>query len=322
MENKNFDFDRINDMFYITSLKLSFKKARLINLVSKGVYLTQMPNFDLLINNENKHYYIVLVSNDYTIVPVAPVYRNYDHFCLIYLNVTTFFNLHSEDGGKENFHGIFKFIQTKFGMGNLSTNETLDNVIFVFKNISWTGLQHCFRVLGVQLSGGSISLRHLASSVEMNLFKHLFALKISVKDLSESRDLVQFLLKPKNLKNSFLARLVSNGEKVFITQSLKKLLAIELAELTTVKNILLKKITLLQEKNAMQKKIDFKKRELSLIENKISLFTEDLSYLETYHLNMDYIKSRFLIEFCNKKVLSDELNILKYKYLNPNNNKS
>ena len=254
MENKIVKFDKFKNVYYITSLNLAFKKASLNNLISKGVYLADIPDFDLLINDVDKHYFIIKVCNVFSLKPQKPDVINQKPFHIMIFNVTTFFSLHSEDVKKDHFYDILESVKNEFGMGNLSINETLNNVIFIFENMSWTGLQHCFRVLGFQLSGGSISLRHLASSVEMNLFKHLFALNISQNELSISRDFIRLIFNPKKLREYPSSWEYFHNERVNISQSFEKLLKNELSELTKLKNILLEKLTLLQEKKAMQKK--------------------------------------------------------------------
>ena len=134
--------------------------------------------------------------------------------------------------------------------------------------MSWTALQYCFRVSGIQLSGGSISLRLLASSVEMNLFKHLFALNMSMENIVDSRNFIQRTYKPKFEYTSAFFRRMFDTDRANNTLCFRILLESEMPELTNLKNRLLEKLNLLQKQNAPEKIIDSKKRELSLIENK------------------------------------------------------
>jgi hypothetical protein len=54
-------------------------------------------------------------------------------------------------------------------------------MLFIFKNIDWMTLQLIFRIIHIQLSGGSLSRRHYLSTSEFNLSKYLFLLGVEEK---------------------------------------------------------------------------------------------------------------------------------------------
>lgn len=74
----------------MTSFKFSFKKARLVNLVSKGTYLNQIPSFSLLVNKVDRQFFIFYVINDFSICSDGIEYQENEQFKIVHLSVVTF----------------------------------------------------------------------------------------------------------------------------------------------------------------------------------------------------------------------------------------
>ena len=86
------------------------------------------------------------------------------------------------------------------------------NVLFVFENINWLTLQGVLLFIGIKLSSGSTSQRHVLSSVQYNLSRFLINLNYSSLDVYRSniiaRHQKRLELKPNDLEQNFLQGLI------------------------------------------------------------------------------------------------------------------
>lgn len=57
------------------------------------------------------------------------------------------------------------------------------NVFFIFENLHWYNIKHIFNMMGISISGGSISKRHLLSVTQLNLIRFLSMLRFNIGDM-------------------------------------------------------------------------------------------------------------------------------------------
>lgn len=150
-------------------------------------------NFTEKIRNDNSNYFIFDVYSNSNFIQTSwitnksnylnndRVYYLNDEFVVLKLNqnltivVTSLENLAKEIKGGLFLKGDGK-LNTLFG--ELSETEKKDNIIssrclFVFNDLFWSNILLYFRICGIDISGGSISKRHVLSPVDFNLFKFM-----------------------------------------------------------------------------------------------------------------------------------------------------
>jgi len=88
----------------------------------------------------------------------------------------------------------------------------LNNVLFVYNNMSWPTIQAAYKSIDVDISGGSISKRQGLTTAEYNLSSMLFSLGYSLEDIFKSSILLNKTLqtsKNKDPLNSDLSSIYS-----------------------------------------------------------------------------------------------------------------
>lgn len=100
---------------------------------------------------------------------------NYERFKLININLanlTGYLNIPR----KEN--SLFERIFGKTTLKTKDFDNLYQNSLFIFRGIMWSSVVLSFRMNGVNISGGSISTRHILSSVNFQLLMNLFYFEI------------------------------------------------------------------------------------------------------------------------------------------------
>lgn len=81
------------------------------------------------------------------------------------------------------------------------------NVYFIFENLHWFNVKHIFNMMGITISGGTISNRHLLSITQLNLMRMLFILNFGLSAMWQAN------------KNNYLKRNLYNTIKRGYTRS-------------------------------------------------------------------------------------------------------
>lgn len=192
-----------NNFYLIASFALSkdkyHKRVGLRHLIGSIFYTCDL-KWDILVNKELKKsshdYLIVKLSQDITI-PYFKIEGN-----IIYINIYYFFgfDLRDLDLGFNHDNALdILFKSQKFNSEDHFDESFLSQSIFIFENISWSDLQLLFRYRLIQISGGSVTRRHLVSTVQFLLLKYLISQGYSKEDIYNSNKL---LLNINNRKES------------------------------------------------------------------------------------------------------------------------
>nr|YP_009517284.1 RNA polymerase [Tricholomella constricta]AYE93422.1 RNA polymerase [Tricholomella constricta] len=110
----------------------------------------------------------------------------------------------------------------------------LNNVLFVYSNLSWSTIQAVYKNINVDISGGSISKRHILSTAEYNLSSMLLSLGYNLVDIYNSSIILSKQLqisKGKDIVNSELSSIFSYDleiNKVFRLNSLAEYLNLKI----------------------------------------------------------------------------------------------
>lgn len=103
-----------------------------------------------------------------------------------------------------------KFVSLLFGNYDSKEKElsnfNLSNVLFVFENISWFKIMYLFKLVKVQISGGSISKRHVLSNVKFCLVRYLAILGFDLSKVNENFGVLsnELRISDDNLEDSLL----------------------------------------------------------------------------------------------------------------------
>ena len=95
------------------------------------------------------------------------------------------FNFKFLDNLEKNRH-LASHYQIEYIKTILDIKSMCSNTLFVFQDINWHTLQQVCKVFGLDLSGGTISKRHLLSSSNYNLSKYLIKLNYTDADVYAS----------------------------------------------------------------------------------------------------------------------------------------
>ena len=154
---------------------------------------------NLALNSKNKYEYILhvtplTVESLQNLTEISVV----EPSCKIYLNKLVVFEM-SMLWLFVNYMKYNSYSETKFEdfllnvISNLSSevpgftkNNILTKILFIFDSVNWSTLQLLFKILNINLSGGSISKRHFISTSEYNLSRYLILLGINDVDIYKS----------------------------------------------------------------------------------------------------------------------------------------
>lgn len=172
------------------------KKNR-IHLISSVVYIENFKFSERQIriyNGENHVYYVFIIKQNFEFDNNKYVHISDDvnDAVYIFIDFEYFITLFQEDS--------LIMLNKIFGKKNMIEKDyslIYNNCLFMFSDICWSNIVLNFKLRGVDISGGSISKRHILNTVDFQLFKGLYFL------LSfDEKEIRQGLFN--NYKNSFL----------------------------------------------------------------------------------------------------------------------
>ena len=221
------------------------KQVGLRHLVGKIFYTCDIKWEEVLNkykNSEIENTFIIKLSKD----TIFPYFNNEGN--ILYCNLYYFFGFSLSDLSRG-------FVDHNF-LDIIFNNKPVDYVgpyfdfffsksIFIFDNVSWQDLQFLFRFRRVQLSGGSINRRHLVSTLDYLLLKHIILMGYSLQDIFNSRKVLSSV---KLTRESFGW---SAYKFDFIVNILKSLISEDIASLEVKKESLVKEILKLKSEKSI-----------------------------------------------------------------------
>lgn len=187
MENNNkFENMENNNSFYlIATLARSFDqyhvKNKKIHLIASVFYTDKdlINNISLLQNNNDIHLIIRVLR------------REDDYFKIIEHNANSveFYCSWSHLLSKSINNSLEHFMEGLIGSYHLESKlggNILNNVYFIFEDTTWLNLQLLFKIINIQLSGGSITRRQFLSTNQYYLSFFLLKLGYNYEDIYNS----------------------------------------------------------------------------------------------------------------------------------------
>lgn len=231
------------------------------------------------------------------------------------------------------------FIQQFVGSHNLivrnkDLSNLINNVLFVFENLNWVTLQLLLKTININISGGSVTKRHLLSTANFNLALFLINLGYSAKDIYSSFDLSnenskfvddklelsksamliiidKFLI---NFKASLLKSIENLEKEIFIKQG--NVLSLE-TDIASRKNKKLKSKKIESKSKQilnLTHRLDHLKNFINKNENEILNLKSKISETDVFksklsNKNYEELKEIYYNKFHNNKVYDNLLNL-------------
>lgn len=197
MENQ-----KSNSKFYLLgcfapSYDRYHQQTQLMHLVGSVFYTTKL-NWDDVIS---KYYRLDNVAIFKVVKDIKYCYFKPDQN-IFYISSYQFFGFLLDNKSSDFITGnlldqIFK------GNHGVSASKYLDiffrNSFFIFEGLSWNDLQIFYRRRLIQISGGSTNRRHLLSTLQYRLSKHLMDLNYSVDDVYNSTKVLKNIVYDKSV---------------------------------------------------------------------------------------------------------------------------
>jgi DNA-directed RNA polymerase len=208
-----------------------------------------------------------------------------------------------EDDKEVNAQNLKQILQLK---------SILNNIIFVFDNFDWFNLQLLFKILKIEISGGTITKRYLLTTSQFKLSKFLYNLGYNDEDIYFSFKYLKNLSKsnhniPIHLKSIFPGysylelKNILNVEEELMPQNLP-IVGPEYKQ-KFILNILLENYSeKIEDLNGI---IKIKKEELNNQKNKLNDYTSELKTLEMDLTKMAVASTSIPIELCEDSSLMD-----------------
>lgn len=210
---------------------------------------------------------------------------------ILYCNLYYFFGFNLSDKNKffkeDNFLDVI-FNNKPVDFVGPYFDKVFSKSVFIFDDVSWLDLQFLFRYRRVQLSGGSITRRHLVSTVDYLLLKNLISMGYSLEDIFNSAKVLS------SAKFNQESDIWSGYKFDYIKNILDSLISDDIDSLNVKKESLVKEILKLKSENSIQ--VFDKQRELEALELKITTlinFSFELSSMSTKHLTEYYYNNYY-----------------------------
>jgi len=280
MENKIENMENNNNFYLLATLARSFDnyhvKNKMIHLIASVFYTDKdlINNISLLENNSDTHLIIRLLR------------RGDDYLKIIEHNANSveFHCSWSHLLSKSINNGLENFMEELIGSYHLESKvggNILNNVYFVFENTTWLNLQILFKIINIQISGGSITRRQFLSTNQYYLSFFLLKLGYNYEDIYNSINY------NKNISSGYI-----DSNKLMIDQDLI-LLYIKIFFKTLLNNIY-------SIRNSIENEIKSLKGNLSVLQSEQSSIKVKIGQQNT----KKYIKLNKNIENLNKNIES------------------
>ena len=322
-----------------------------------SVFHTTYYDFESLVPSVGKKYLILRLTFDTDLDRIEFRRLNSSESVIeITLNMTVFFEIYSNLGYPQ-LDNLLKYLVKENGRLEpkdrelLQLENILSDTLFVFEELNWFGLQTLSKLFNIDISGGTISKRHVLSTSEYNLSNYLIVLgytehdvynsyinlrKLSLIEKKAKEDLLNFRLYVIN-KDLMLTHLNNYFTKKIdvLTKDISNLesnINIKGQNINSLKAVLSKKISV---KESKQKNVDTKRilkikdnitnlgnvitknqQEISLIKSKlleINLEKEGLNNLSYEDLRNKYFS------YCHNNLVREQVNKFKTGLLRLNN---
>jgi hypothetical protein len=194
---------------------------------------------------------------------------------------------------KSGLEGLVDVVIGNHTESKKTNRSLLNNVLFVYEDISYSTIQALFSNSKINISGGSISKRHLLSTTEVNLSYILMSLNYNSTDIYNSSIIYSELL---HRAKSIPANEINNNMDLLITKGLR------ITHIEKVLNFQIEQV--INEINRLSLDLNSNKGNLlsldpnSLETNKPGDYTDKL--ITSNNKNILYTKVR--IERLNKKI--------------------
>lgn len=94
------------------------------------------------------------------------------------------------------YQGLIELVMGQKFSNTKDFDSVINDVLFVFENLTWLNIKLYFKLYNIQIGGGTITKRHLLSTTHYNLSFFLTLLGVNSKDIYDS--FTNELLKPKH----------------------------------------------------------------------------------------------------------------------------
>lgn len=223
-----------NTLYTLVNMSRSFDKYHVdknrIHLVS-SVFCTN--KFELTEDTKfsSVHYIIRIEFKDSKLFDIIEHNSNCIEFriSIVYLIENFLMSINNRIEGFESFLQIL--IGNYFEIEK-TNHSLLNNVLFVYQDITWSTIQLIFRLINIDVSGGSISKRHMISTAEYNLSRILYTLDYRLEDIYNSSKIYSFLLKTSNFVSYSELFNDYKFNNVLKLEEIKRLLTLEIENIT------------------------------------------------------------------------------------------
>lgn len=188
-----------NKLYTLSTVSRSFDKYHVdnnkIHLVSSIFYANSF-EVNSNTNFNSVHYIIRILPVDLDIFEVI----THNSTCIEFRVSIVYFLNSLLNSSVEGF--IEVLIGNRFETEK-ENHSLLNNVLFVYEDLSWPTIQTVFKQININISGGSISKRQILSTAEYNLSSMLFSLGYNLVDIYNSSIILSKLLQRyKDIGNS------------------------------------------------------------------------------------------------------------------------
>lgn len=171
----------------------------------------------------------------------------------------------------------------------------LNNVLFVYKDISWGTIQAIYKNINVDISGGSISKRHVLSTAEYNLSSMLLSLRYNMVDIYNSSIILSKQIqksKGGDIDNSELSSILSYDLEIN-----------KMIRLNTIANFLNLKIgNIKADINSLELEVKSRQGKILFSDDSLKIYSTDTPKIKKLKNNI--LKSKNKIEKLKQEISS------------------
>ncbi len=170
----------------------------------------------------------------------------------------------------------------------INTN-ILNNVIFIFENSDWITIQRLFKLIKINLSGGSITKRHFLSTTDFQLTKFLYLMGYQKNEIYENH---------KNLSTSFKFTLDLYPDNIEIFKQI------------ILKEDILALDKLISEKKTIDLKVNTTKGNIDELKSKLNNKTQNSTKIKSLQKSIKDLQDKIKIfknDILSIEILENEL---------------
>jgi hypothetical protein len=136
-----------------------------------------LEDYMIILNYLSKNYHFPITHNRPHLEYVHIKIKVSDNLCVIYTPLINFFKIYKDSLQGFEYNNLFRNIFGSFNLKNKDKGSINSQSIFIFRNLFWFNVILYAKLYGIHISGGSVTRRHILSTVNYNLIEFLNFIK-------------------------------------------------------------------------------------------------------------------------------------------------